>query len=125
MLFGDDPYTKQLMFRMVIEDKGKEWRVMTAPKNPTNTNFLDIVTTDLVMVNWPTPKGFMGYYTIDHEKRLHNRKKCDCEFKNPLHQQRVVVNFMDEMGLAVQNIKFLGENDMNLTLAPCMIDDEV
>ena len=29
------------------------------------------------------------------------------------------------MGLAVQNIKFLGENDMDLTLAPCMIDDEV
>ena len=123
MLFGEDSYTKQLMFRMVIEDKGKEWRVMTAPKNPTNTNFLDIVTTDLVMVNFPKPKGFMGYYTIDLEKRLHKRKNCECEFKNP--HDKVVVNFMDGMGLAVQDIKFLGENDMDLTLAPCMIDDEV
>ena len=80
MLFAEDPYTKQLMFRMVIDNKGKDWRVMTAPKNPTNTNFLDIITADVVMINWPKPKGFIGYYTIDHEKRLHDRKKCNCEF---------------------------------------------
>jgi hypothetical protein len=123
MLFAEDPYTKQLMFRMVIDNKGKDWRVMTAPKNPTNTNFLDIITADVVMINWPNPKGFIGYYTIDHEKRLHDRKKCNCGFN--FEYDRVIVNFMDNMGLAVQNIKFLGENDMDLTLAPCMIDDEV
>ena len=123
MLFGEDPYTKHMMLKMLIDFKGKDWRVMTAPKNPTNTNFLDIVTTDLIMRTSKEEVTHKFYYTIDIQGRLHQRMECNCEFKDK--SDRVVVNFNDAMGLPIKDIKFLGENDMNLTLAPCMIDDEV
>jgi hypothetical protein len=54
--------------------------------------------------------------------RLHKRRECECALGRGWFIQ---VNFIDLMGLDVKDITYLGENDMDLTLAPCMMDDEV
>lgn len=119
MLFGEDPLTLEMMWGLVIEDKGKNWRVMTPPNNPDNTNFLKIIDVDLVLNRQGTPR--IAYYTIDSQLRLHKRRECECAHGGDV----IKVNFINLMGLDVKDITYLGENDMDLTLAPCMMDDEV
>ena len=119
MLFGEDPLTLEMMWGLVIEDKGKNWKVMTPPNNPDNRNFLTIIDVDLVLNRQGTPR--IAYYTIDSQLRLHNRRECECAHGGDV----IKVNFIDLMGLDVKDITYLGENDMDLTLAPCMMDDEV
>lgn len=116
MLFGEDPLTLEMMWGLVIEDKGKNWQVMTPPINPDNTNFLKIIDVDLVL-----NRTGEHNYTIDSQLRLHKRRECECAHGGDV----IKINFIDLMGLDVKDITYLGKNDMDLTLAPCMMDDEV
>ena len=123
MIFGDIDNLSMLLRMRLMSEEGEEYRVIRPPKNPDLKNMFDITTTNIKMVNYPNPLGHLAYYSIDIEGRLHHRSNCKCDFKR--ERERVLVNFVDEMGLSVQDIKFLGGNQLDLTLAPCMVEDEV
>ncbi len=136
MLLWGNEHTVRMVMSLLIEEKGKGWKVILPPLNPDNTNFMRIVNADVYItprkgtIAFPTSKRTfsttitdIARYSIGIYGHLHQRNKCEC-FSNP-QQERILINFIDEMGLPLKDVKFLGENDMNLTLAPCMIDDDV
>lgn len=126
MLLFDNEHTIGMILQMVVEEKGKGWKVITPPANPTNTNFMNIVDVDVIIPKPTTRKILISaneipLYSIDINQQLHKRSNCDC-FKGIIGG-RVNVNFIDDMGLRVEDVKFLGENDLNLVNAPCMIEE--
>jgi len=129
MLLLGNEHTVRMVLSLLIEEKGKDWKLILPPLNPDNTNFMRIVNADVYVT--PTkgtrkilvPVTDIARYSIGIYGHLHQRNKCEC-FSNP-QQERILINFIDEMGLSIEGIKFIGENPLDLELAPCMKEGEV
>ncbi len=128
MLLLGNEHTVRMVLSLLVEEKGKDWKLILPPLNPDNTNFMRIVNADVYIT--PTSKRKilvsvtdLARYSIGIYGHLHQRNKCEC-FSNP-QQERILINFIDEMGLPIEGIKFIGENPLDLELAPCMKEGEV
>lgn len=125
MLLLGNEHTVRMVLSLLIEEKGKDWKLILPPLNPDNTNFMRIVNADVHIT--PTskrvPYSWSARYSIGIYGHLHQRNKCEC-FSNP-QQERILINFKDEMGLPIEGIKFIGENPLDIEIAPCMKEGEV
>lgn len=131
MLLLGNEHTVRMVLSLLIEEKGKDWKLILPPLNPDNTNFMRIVNADVYVT--PTkgtrkilvPVTDIARYSIGIYGHLHQRNKCKC-FSNP-QQERILINFIDRSNKAypIEDIKFIGENPLDLELAPCMKEGEV